>query len=101
METVDDVMVHLEITPYQIGENTFIVSLYDEDGNAITDARRIRLRFINEGAGIDTSELRPTLTDNGTYQISGTNLSLAGDWRIRMTISRFQVPLQALGRDLG
>jgi copper transport protein len=84
----DGMMVHLDITPNQLGENTFSVSLYDENGDTITDATRIRMRFENKQANVGRSELRPELQADGTYQVKGANLSLAGEWTIRLTIKR-------------
>jgi hypothetical protein len=85
----DDLMVHFSIEPGTVGDNTFFVDLYNlETGEVLTDASLIRLRFEAEDANLGESELRPELNANGRYVISGSNLSLAGAWRIRMTIQR-------------
>ncbi|MBC7870554.1 MAG: copper chaperone PCu(A)C, partial [Chitinophagaceae bacterium] len=88
MQEGDTLMSHLEIIPGTVGENTFNVSLYDLDGNQITDASRIRLRFNSLDQNIGQSELRPELQPDGTYTISGANLSVPGNWRVRMTVAR-------------
>ncbi|MCU0514351.1 MAG: copper chaperone PCu(A)C [Anaerolineae bacterium] len=89
MENSDDLHVHLEITPGTVGENTFALSLFNlADGTLIRDAGRIRLRFDNREQNSGQSELRPELQPDGTYSIRGTNLSLPGTWRIRITIQR-------------
>jgi len=88
MQEDDTLMTHLEIIPGTVGENTFNVSLYDLDGNPITDASRIRLRFNSLDQNIGESELRPELQPDGTYTISGANLSVPGNWRVRMTVAR-------------
>lgn len=72
-------MAHLEITPGYVGENTFRISLYDTDGNAVTDASRIRLRFDHTKENLGQSELRPELQpDDSYYAITGANLSIPG-----------------------
>jgi copper transport protein len=88
MQTTDTLMVHLGITPGYVGENTFMVTLFDPTGHPITDATRIRLRFDYIGQNLGQSELRPELQSDGSYTITGANLSIPGTWRIRMTVQR-------------
>jgi copper(I)-binding protein len=90
MQTQNALMAHLEIMPGTVGENEFRVSLYDTDGNVINDASRIRLRFESLEQNLGESELRPELDANGFYSVSGANLSIPGQWRIRMTVQRPQ-----------
>lgn len=85
----DDLMVHLTIEPGIVGENSFYVDLFDDETlTAIDDASLIRLRFEHETENLGESELRPQLQDDGRYLVTGSNLSVAGDWQIRMTIQR-------------
>lgn len=89
MKIQDGVMVHLSITPGTIGENTFEVDLYNEQTlDPIDDASLIRLRFDSRSQNIGESELRPVHESDGRYTITGSNLSLPGDWRIRISIQR-------------
>jgi copper transport protein len=89
MQMTDDLMAHLEIVPGVVGENTFHVTLADlVTGAAIEDASRIRLRFQNRDQNLGESELRPQLGDQSEYVASGSNLSIPGDWRVRMTVQR-------------
>jgi copper transport protein len=88
MQMVDDLHVHLAISPGTVGENTFTVDIYDMQDNHVTDASLIRLRFDNQNQNVGQSELRPTLQADGTYQATGANLSLPGTWRIRTTVQR-------------
>ena len=52
------------------------------------DASLIRLRFEHQEQDLGESELRPIAIGGGTYTITGSNLSIPGEWRIRMTIQR-------------
>jgi copper transport protein len=88
MQTTDTLMVHLDIMPGYVGENTFIITLFDPAGRPVTDATRIRLRFDHIGQNLGQSELRPELQRDGSYAITGANLSIPGTWRIRMTVQR-------------
>ncbi len=84
----DGFQATLEVTPGLVGENTFTVTLASEDGTPIEDASLIRLRFDHQTENIGTSELRPEHIGGGQYTVTGANLSVAGEWRIRATIQR-------------
>ena len=88
MQQTENLMAHFEITPGYVGVNTFKVSLYDVKGNPLTDAARIRLRFDSEQQNIGQSDLRAERQPDGSYTVNGANLSIAGKWRIRLTIQR-------------
>lgn len=84
----DDFHTDFEIIPAQPGENTFRLTLYGHEGEPIEDATRIRLRFDYLDDNIGTSELRAEHIGGGIYVAKGTNLSAAGQWRVRVTIQR-------------
>lgn len=88
MQQTDDLMAHLEITPGTVGENTFTISLYTLDNTPIMDASLIRLRFENPAQNLGESELRPVSAGDGTYVIEGSNLSVPGEWQLRLTVRR-------------
>lgn len=90
MHDVDGMHIHLGIYPGWVGNNTFDLNLFEDamTGKPITDASLIRLRFDNLDQKMGTSELRPVSLGDGTYEIQGANLSVAGNWRIRITIQR-------------
>lgn len=88
MQLVNDQMMHLEITPGYVGENEFIITPFDETGNPIEDATLIRLRFTSLDQNVGDSELRLQPNGQSEYRLKGANLSLAGQWRIRMTVAR-------------
>jgi hypothetical protein len=90
MQSSDDLHIHLNIYPGWVGQNTFTVSLLqnDMDGKEVSDASLIRLRFDSLDQDIGTSELRPQNQGDGNYVAAGANLSVPGNWRIRMTVQR-------------
>lgn len=93
MRTANDQRVRLEVVPGVVGQNTFAVTLTDADGQPITDVSLMRMRFESLEQDLGRSELRPQAQADsaGVYQAVGANLSLPGQWRIRLTIQR---PLQ-------
>lgn len=89
MQVQENLMAHLEISPGYVGENRFVVSLFDAEGNPLTDTTFMRLRFDNLQQNFGQSELRPEQQDAGNiYTAGGSNLSVPGKWRIRMTVQR-------------
>ena len=88
MQTVDNLMAHFEIVPGYVGENTFIITLSDLEGNPVSNATLIRLRFENREQNLGQSELRPELQADGIYAATGGNLSVSGQWQIRMVVQR-------------
>lgn len=88
MQIVNNQMMHLEISPGYVGENEFVITPFDEAGNPIADASSVRLRFDNLDQNLGESELRPQLSNQGDYRITGANLSIPGKWRIRLMLAR-------------
>jgi hypothetical protein len=89
MKITDGLMIHLQITPDTVGTDDYYVSLFTEDGSqVINNASLIRLRFDHQQQNLGESELRPQFQSDGLYTASGANLSIAGPWRVRMTIER-------------
>ena len=89
MVLVDNRMVHLEISPAQTGENTFVVTPFDDSSSRVSDATLVRLRFDNLDMPLGESELvlayDPWLD---AYTADASNLSTTGTWRVRATIQR-------------
>ncbi|MEP7287604.1 MAG: FixH family protein [Chloroflexota bacterium] len=87
-QTADDLNIQLAISPGWIGENTFTVTLTDQQGNPVKDASLLRLKFDDQTQTLGQSELRIQHGDKGVYTVQGSNLSLPGDWRLRLTVQR-------------
>ncbi len=86
--SVDDLDLRLEVLPGVVGENRFSLLVTGADGLPIEDATLIRMRFNHQRQDLGESELRPTHEGAGVYSISGANLSVAGDWRVRVSVQR-------------
>jgi copper transport protein len=86
--SANDLNAQLTISPGWVGENTFTLTVTDSSGAPVTDPTLIRMKFESETQNLGESELRPTDQGNGVYTVTGANLSVAGDWRIRTTIQR-------------
>jgi copper transport protein len=88
-QVVDGVHVHFDVSPGWVGQNTFYVTLYDDNAVPLNDATLIRVRLDNQTRPIGQSEVRPTLiSEDGEYAAEGANLSTSGTWRARVTVAR-------------
>lgn len=85
---VNGLLIESDISPGWLGENTFTLKLVDSNGAPINDVTLIRMRFESQTENLGESELRPERVAEGVYRISGANLSVPGEWRIRVTIQR-------------
>jgi copper transport protein len=86
--TANGLTAHLQISPGWVGDNVFVITLSDQNGNPVEDVSLVRLRFQSQSENLGQSELRPARQENGAFTASGSNLSLPGTWRIRMTVQR-------------
>jgi copper transport protein len=88
-ENTDDLHIHLEAQPGHTGANTFQLYLFDLDsGVPVDDVTLIRMRFDHREQNLGQSELRLEPQNGGAYVAEGSNLSVPGEWRVRLTIQR-------------
>ncbi len=90
------VRLHLVVTPGVAGPNGFTATVTDFDTGAAVAASGVSLRFTPPRSDVGTSRLDLTGAA-GTYRGTGSNLSLAGTWKIAATVangsSSVEVPL--------
>ncbi|MFN8565432.1 MAG: hypothetical protein U0703_28245 [Anaerolineae bacterium] len=68
-QIVDDMHIHLEVSPGWVGANEFVVTLFNIDGSAVTDASLIRVRFSTTRRGTSgRNEVRPTYYAGAEYK---------------------------------
>ena len=92
------VKVRLVASPGYPGSNRFTLSVHDYDSGQAVDASRVSLRFSFPGRpSVGESTLTLKKASTGTYEETGTNLSLAGRWSVTATIEHglqsVEVPL--------
>jgi copper transport protein len=92
------VKVRLVVTPGAAGQNAFGVAVTDFDTGAPVAAPELALRFkLDSASGVGDSTLALTPASPGSFEGSGTNLSLDGIWTITATIGtpagNVEVPL--------
>lgn len=84
---VDDLRVNINVSPGQVGPNTFTLNLY-ENGKPLRSAKEVLLRFTSTEANLPPSELQLIGDGNGMFSAKGANLSLPGRWQVQAVVRR-------------
>jgi hypothetical protein len=86
--TIDNTEVTFNISPFQVGVNTFRVSLVNEAGAAPTNILNVLLWFKNTVAGVGPIITTLENVEDGSYSITGAYLSQPGTWKIDFIAQR-------------
>lgn len=84
----DDMSIHLQISPNQVGDNRYIAHLYHEDGSAIGDVQLVRLRFEHQTAALGQSTLDLTAQGSDFFGAAGAYQNQAGPWAVSLYVRR-------------
>jgi hypothetical protein len=83
-----DLLAHLTFRPGQPGTNTFRVYLtnYDRSPFSGDQPALVRFRFASLGTAADVAPVEARLTPEGWWTIDRTQASIAGWWRVEVTL---------------
>lgn len=87
-QSVEDLEIDLTIKPALIGQNTFDVFITDEDGNPVTDASQVSIRYTFLGQSIGAAMDEAISQGDGHYILEGSYISLIGPWQAEVSIRR-------------
>jgi copper transport protein len=83
----DNLDVALTIDPARSGTSTYTVRL-SQNGQPITDASNVSLRFTYLTRGLGSAQATMTATNDSAYVVNGAYLSLPGEWQISTAVRR-------------
>ncbi len=90
IEQVDDLTIHLQVSPAVAGSNELRVHLYRIDGSDIGEVERVQLELsavgLGENAGGDTIE--PTFEGADIYVGTAAFSSLVAEWSVDVDVRR-------------
>jgi nitrogen fixation protein FixH len=86
--SIDNVNLTLKIAPFDVGQNTFNVTLADQSGIFPTNIRNVILSFTNQDADIGPIVATLNKTAEGAFVAQGSYLSQPGSWDIRVIAQR-------------
>lgn len=87
-QKVDDLKMNISISPGQVGQNTFLLTVITSEGHPLHSAKEVLLRFTPNQANIPPSELELIGQGDGTFTAKGTYLSIPGNWQVQAVVRR-------------
>jgi methionine-rich copper-binding protein CopC len=86
--TVDNANLTLKIVPFNVGQNTFNVTITDQSGTFLSNIRNVILSFTNQDADIGPIVATLNKTGEGKFAAQGSYLTQPGNWEIKATAQR-------------
>ena len=87
-QKADDLKIEISISPGQVGQNTFKLTIGTSEGHPLHAAKKVLLRFTPNQASIAPSELELIGQGDGTYMAKGAYLSIPGNWQVQAVVRR-------------
>lgn len=87
-QPAEDLNVTLTLEPALVGQNTFDVLVTGANGQPLTDAKEVSLRFTFLGQSMGTAEAEASSLGEGHYRVDGGYLSLVGAWQVEVAVRR-------------
>ena len=84
----DDLAIHLQISPNQVGDNRYIAHLYHTDGSSIGEVQLVRLTFVHQTAGLGQATLDLVAQGGDFFGAAGAYQNQAGPWEIALYVRR-------------
>jgi uncharacterized membrane protein len=84
----DDLYLHVQVAPNQVGDNRFWLHLYHEDGSPVGEVQLVQLRFKFRDASIGQSSVDLEPLGQDTFAVEGAYLSQPGTWDLSAYIRR-------------
>lgn len=87
-QAAEDLQVEMQIEPALVGNNTFDILITDENGDLVTDAAEVSVRYTFLGQSLGSSSGVAEALGNGRYRLEGSYISLIGTWQVEVSIRR-------------
>lgn len=84
----DDLTIHLQILPNQVGQNFFLVHLYHADNSPIGEVQLVRLLFNYQEAQLGQAQADLPPRGGDIFGLEGAFLSQAGQWELSIYVRR-------------
>lgn len=86
--TADNLIITADIEPALIGNNTFSIIIEDSNGDPVTDAEEVAIRFTYLDQSLGSNDGVAEHQGNGVYSVEGGFITLIGDWQMEVKVVR-------------
>jgi copper transport protein len=93
VQTANDVVVNLTITPSSVGTNSFQIIIFPESGGEVGEVLQVKLRFTPPDPDLGPSEIVADVVDPviRQYKAVGAFFTERGDWEVDVDLRRREV----------
>ncbi|MBX2996902.1 MAG: copper resistance protein CopC [Caldilineaceae bacterium] len=84
----DDLLIHVQVSPNQVGNNRYWTHLYHSDGSPIGEVQLVRFLFIHQEADLGQSRIDLEPMGRDTFAAEGAYLNRAGPWDLSIYVRR-------------
>ena len=86
--TADDLTIHLQISPNQVGENRYTAHLYHADNSAIGEVQLVRLTLVHQSGELGQSTLELAPQGGDLFSATGAYQNRSGPWDLSLYVRR-------------
>ncbi len=83
-----NVILNFDISPFEVGQNTFTIQLSHENGTSVENIKDVFLEFSNPAKNLGPIVDVMEKIESGKYTSTGSFLSQEGNWEIKITAQR-------------
>ena len=86
--TADDLTIHLQISPNQVGENRYTAHLYHADNSPIGEVQLVRLTLVHQSGELGQSTLELAPQGGDLFSATGAYQNRSGPWDLSIYVRR-------------
>jgi copper transport protein len=84
----DDLTIHTQVLPNQVGQNLFLVHLYHQDNSPVGEVQLVRLFFNYQETQLGQAQANMALWQDNFFRLEGAFLNQAGQWNLSIYVRR-------------
>ena len=86
--TADDLTIHLQISPNQVGENRYTTHLYHADNSAIGEVQLVRLTLAHQSGELGQAPFELAAQGGDLFSATGAYQNRSGPWDLSLYVRR-------------
>lgn len=84
----DDLLIHVQVSPNQVGNNRYWTHLYHADGSPIGEVQLVRFLFVHQEEDLGQARIDLEGLGRDTFAAEGAYLNRAGPWALSVYVRR-------------